>query len=173
MTRNRLLSGLIALVAVLATAPAASADDAGLFNAYNARQAEVDNAADQYTRAFRRALRNSTTRAWRRIIRANDNINVILTTIKSELAAQTASSARGRRARTQALREVRWWRRANNFESQAIREGLRGHRTRSRRMFRRSDRTILRAGSAGRRAVRHFKAVGLTSPLGPISIKAG
>jgi hypothetical protein len=49
--------------------------------------------------------------------------------IKSDLAAQQASSANGRRARVHAFREVRWW----------------------------------------RRAVRRFKAAGLTSPVGPIS----
>jgi hypothetical protein len=100
-------------------------------------------------------------------------MNSILTTIKSELVAQTASSARGRRARADAVREVRGWRRANNLENQAIRAAFRGHAGRWRTLDRRADRTMLRAGSAGRRAVRHFKAVGLTSPLGPITIEAG
>jgi hypothetical protein len=96
-------------------------------------------------------------------------MNAILTTIKSELAAQQASSANGRRARVHAFREVRWWRRANNFESEAIREGLRGHRARSRALFRHGNRTIRRCYREGRRAVRRFKAAGLTSPVGPIS----
>ena len=170
MTRNRLLSGLITLVAVLATAPAASADDASVFNAYNARQGEIDIAADQYSAAFRRAMRKKTARAFRGIITANDRMNGILTTIKSELAAQPASSAHGRKARTNGIREVRAWRRANNLESQAIREGLRGHRARSHDLFRRADLAMRRrTGPSGRRAVRHFKAVGLRSPVGPIS----
>ena len=100
-------------------------------------------------------------------------MNAILTTIKSELAAQTASSAHGRRARASAFREVRWWRRANTFESQAIRTGLRGHSARAHKLFRRADRTIVRCARAGRRAVRQFKAAGLTSPLGPISVEMG
>jgi hypothetical protein len=170
MTRNRLLSGLIALAAVLATAPAASADDASLFNAYNARQGEIDAAADQYSRAYRRAIRKDTLRAWRSVIRANNGMNSILTTMKSELVAQTASSAHGRRARANAVREVRSWRRANNLENQAIREAFRGHGARWRTLDRRADKIMLRrVGPAGRRAVRHFKAVGLTSPVGPIS----
>jgi hypothetical protein len=53
-------------------------EHATVFSAYNARQPQMGAAADQYSRAVRRA-------------RAN------------------------------AFREVRWWRRANNFESQAIR----------------------------------------------------
>jgi hypothetical protein len=168
MTR-RLFFGVTIAVALLTAPPAASADDASLFNAYNARQGEMDAAGQQYVRAVRRANRRKTARAFRGIIRANNRMNAILTTIKSELAAQQASSASGRRARVQAFREVRWWRRANNFESQAIREGLRGHSARSRALFRRGNRTIRRCYRAGRRAVRHFKAAGLASPIGPIS----
>jgi len=126
MTR-RLLSGVTMTVALLTAAPAASADDASLFNAYNARQGEMDAAGDQYVHAVRRANRRKTARAWRGIIRAN------------------------------------------NFESEAIREGLRGHRARSRALFRRGNRTVRRCYREGRRAVRRFKAVGLTSPVGPIS----
>src|SRR5688572_4665467 len=117
MTR-RLLSGVTVAVALPARAPAASPDDASLVNAFNARQGEMDAAGEQYSRAVRRAVRRDTARAWRGIIRANNRMNTILTTIKSELAAQSASSAHGRRARAHAFREVRWWRRANNFESQ-------------------------------------------------------
>jgi hypothetical protein len=168
MTR-RLLSGVTVAAALLTAAPAASADDASLFNAYNARQGEIDSAGDQYLRAVRRARRNGTARAFRGVIRANNRTNAILATIKSELAAQQASSEHGRRARAYAFREVRWWRRANNLESQSIREGLRGHSARSRELLRRGNRTIRRCYRAGRRAVRQFKAVGLTSPIGPIS----
>ena len=168
MTR-RLLSGVTVAVALLAAAPAASADDASLFNAYNARQGEMDAAGKQYVRAVRRAVKRNTVRAWRGIIRANNQMNTILTTIKSELAAQPASSANGRRARVHAFREVRWWRRANNFESSAIRAGLHGNSARSRTLFRRGNRTIRRCYREGRRAVRRFRAAGLTSPLGPIS----
>jgi hypothetical protein len=168
MTR-RLLSGATIAVALLTAAPAASADDASLFNAYNARQGEMDAAGEQYLRAVRRATKRGTARAFRGIIRANNRMNAILGTIKSDLAAQQASSANGRRARVHAFREVRWWRRANNFESEAIREGLRGHRARSRALFRRGNRTIRRCYREGRRAVRRFKAAGLTSPVGPIS----
>jgi hypothetical protein len=168
MTR-RLFFGVTIAVALLTAAPAALADDASLFNAYNARQGEMDAAGQQYVRAVRRATRRNTARAWRGIIRANNRMNAILTTIKSELAAQQASSANGRRARVHAFREVRWWRRANNFESAGIRAGLRGHPARSRTQFRRGNRTIRRCYREGRRAVRRFRAVGLTSPLGPIS----
>jgi len=168
MTR-RLLSGVTVAVALLAAAPAASADDASLFNAYNARQGEVDAAGDQYSRAVRRATRKKTARAFRGIIRANNRINAVLAMIKSELAAQAASSEHGRRARVHAFREVRWWRRANNFESKAIRVGLRGHSARARALFRRGSRTIRRCYREGWRATRQFKAAGLTSPVGPIS----
>jgi hypothetical protein len=172
MTR-RLLSGVTVAVALLVAAPAASADDASLFNAYNARQGQVDDAADQYSRAVRRATRKKTARAFRGIIRANNGINAVLAAVKSELAAQAASSASGRRARVNAFREVRWWRRANTFESRGIRAGLRGHSARSNKLFRRANKTMGRVAGAGRRAVRAFKAAGLTSPLGPISVEMG
>jgi hypothetical protein len=168
MTR-RLLSGVTVAAALLAAAPAASADDASLFDAYNARQGQTDAASDAYLRAVRRARRKGTVRAIRGIIRANNHTNAILTTIKSELVAQSPSSAHGRRARVHALREVRWWRRGNTFENQSIRVGLRGHTAEMRRLLRRANRTMRRCYRQGRSAVRHFKAVGLTSPAGAIS----
>jgi hypothetical protein len=168
MTR-RLLSGVTVAAALLAAAPAASADDASLFSAYNARQGQTDAASDAYLRAVRRARRKGTVRAIRGIIRANNHTNAILTTIKSELVAQSPSSAHGRRARVHALREVRWWRRGNTFENQSIRVGLRGHTAEMRRLLRRANRTMRRCYRQGRSAVRHFKAVGLTSPAGAIS----
>jgi hypothetical protein len=171
MMSRRLLFAATVVVALFAAAPAASADDASLFAAYNARQGQIDDASDAYLRAVRRANRKGTVRAIRGIIRANNHTNALLTTIKSELVAQSPSSAHGRRARTHALREVRWWRRGNNFESQSIRVGLRGHPAEMRRLLRRANRTMRRCYRQGRSAVRHFKAVGLTSPLGAISGK--
>jgi len=169
MTRCRLLSGLTALVALLATAPAASADDASLFNAYNARQGEVDSAGAAYLRATKRAERTGTRAAYRAIIRADRRINRVLTAIKADLAGQSASSGHGRKARAAAVREVRGWRRGNNLEIRGIRAFLRGDRDGSDRWYRQANRTMYRCFRQGRIAVRHFKAVGLTSSWGAIS----
>jgi hypothetical protein len=169
MTRYRLLSGLTALVAVLATAPAASADDASLFNAYNARQGEVDSASAAYLRARNRAEQTGSRAAYRAIIRADRRINRALTAIKTDLVGQPASSGHGRKARTAAVREVRGWRHANNLEIRGIQAFLRGDRDSSNRWYRRANRTMIRCYRQGRIAVRHFKAVGLKSSLGAIS----
>jgi hypothetical protein len=170
MTRHRLLSGSPAvLAACLISAPAARADDASVFGAYNARQGDVNAASDVYLRAVKRFNRHPTARALRRIVRADHRINAVLTAIKGDLAAQQASSAPGGKARACAFREVRWWRRANNFEIRSIKAALRGQPRASRRWLRRADHTVQRAYAQGRRAVRHFKAVGLVSPNGPIS----
>jgi hypothetical protein len=164
-----LLSGSTVFLAALFFAPAAVADDASLFSAYNARQGDVNAASDEYIRAVRRFNRHATARNLRRIVRADRHINAVLTAIKSDLAAQQASSDHGRTARACAFREVRWWRRANNFEIRSIRAALHGKPAASRHWLRRADRTVHRAYAQGRRAVRHFRAVGLVSPSGPIS----
>jgi hypothetical protein len=69
MTRHRLLSGPTALAALLGAflvaAPAASADDARLFDAYNARQGDAVAASDVYVRAVKRGTR-TVRRAYRR-----------------------------------------------------------------------------------------------------------
>jgi hypothetical protein len=64
---------------------------------------------------------------------------------------------------------VRGWRRANRYENRAWRTALRGESPRA--LFRRSLEEFLRAMRHGRRAVRHFAAVGLSSPLGPVTKK--
>jgi hypothetical protein len=168
MTRH-LLSGLTALAVGLIAAPAAQADDAGLFSAYNARQGQAQDASDVYVRALKRNQRHPNNKTLRAIIRADRGINRVLTTIKSDLAAQQASSAHGRKARACAFREVRWWRRANNIEIHGIHLLIHNRRAAANREFDRATHTVRRAYKQGRVAVRHFKAVGLTSPLGPIS----
>jgi hypothetical protein len=169
MIRLRLLPGAAAVLAALVAAPPALADDASLFGAYNARQGDVNAAGDEYLRAVRRFNRHPTARNLRRIVRADRHINAVLTAIKSDLADQQASSDHGRKARASAFREVRWWRRANIFEIRSIRAALHGRRAAARYWIRRADHTVQRAYAQGRRAVRHFRAVGLVSPSGPIS----
>jgi Ni/Co efflux regulator RcnB len=155
--------------ALLTAAPPAFADDASLFNAYVARQAsEVDPASDAYSRAVRKVRRAKTARAYvrrlRAVIRADRHINAVLSVVEGELMAQTASTANGSRARRQGLREVRAWRRANRYEIRAIKGIINGRRAQYRRWIRRGNRTILKSYRYGRRAVRRFRAAGLTSP---------
>jgi hypothetical protein len=175
MTRHRTaFLAATTTAALLTAAPPALADDASLFNAYVARQAsEIDPAADAYSRAARRAGRAKRVkviiRRLRAVIRADQHINDVLSVVEGELLAQAASSDDGTRARRQALREVRGWKRANRFEIRAIRHVIAGHPARYRSWNRRANRTMVRAGRYGRRAVKRFKAAGLTSPEGAIA----
>jgi hypothetical protein len=164
----RLSSALVALAAAagasLATAPAAAADDASLFATYNARQpTDIAAAVAEYKRAFRTVRRSDGRRGGRGILRANRRINGVLTVIEGELAAQAPSSEHGVKARRSAIREVRGWRRANRYESRGWRAAMRGDSPE--RWMRRAGKEMYRAFKQGRRAVRHFKAVGLSSPL--------
>jgi hypothetical protein len=70
MTRRRSVFLATAIVALLTVAPPALADDAGLFNAYVARQAsEVDPASDAYVRAAKRLGKARTGKAARKAFR--------------------------------------------------------------------------------------------------------
>jgi hypothetical protein len=154
----------VAAGASLATAPAAAADDASLFATYNARQpTDVAAASAEYKRAFRVVRRSDGRKGIRGVMRANRRINGVLTLIEGELAAQVPSSEHGVKARRSAIREVRGWRRANGYENRGWRALLRGESPR--RMARRAGDEMVRAFKQGRRAVRQFKAVGLSSPL--------
>jgi hypothetical protein len=168
MRRRPLLPVIVtpaaAAAAMLLTAAPAAADDASLFATYNARQpTDVAAASAEYKRAFRVVRRSDGRRGARGVIRANKRINEVMTLIEAELSAQVASSEHGARARRCALREVRGWRRANRYESRGWRRAMRGESP-GRWMHRAGD-EMVRAFKQGRRAVRHFKAVGLTSPL--------
>jgi pyridoxal biosynthesis lyase PdxS len=167
---------LTATVAVLAAAPPAVADDAGVFNAYVARQAsEVDPGSDAYLRASERVGKAKTARAARRafraVIRANQQINGALRRIEADIEALPASSANGTTARREALKEVRGWQLANRLESRVIRRILAGKRVNVRRELRRPNKIMRRVYRNGRRAVRNFNAVGLASPVGAVSAK--
>jgi hypothetical protein len=172
MSRVRRSLHLLALPAAagacLLAAPAASADDGSLFAAYNARQPmDVAAASAEYKRAFRIVKRTDARRGVRQVMRANRRINAVLKLIEGELAAQAASSERGAKARRAAIREVRGWHRANRYENRGWRTAGRGESPE--RWMRRAGDEMLRAFRQGRRAVRHFKAVGLSSPLRAIT----
>jgi|SRR5688500_5953306 len=166
MSRSR--RTLLALPAVagacLLAPPVASADDASLFATYNARQpTDVAAAAAEYKRAWRTLRRSDGRRGVRGILRANRRINDVTKVIEGELAAQVPSSDHGVKAQRAAIREVRGWHRANRYESRGWRRAMRGESPRA--LMRRAGKEMYRAFKQGRRAVRHFKAVGLTSDL--------
>ncbi len=175
MTRHR-SAFLAAAVALLTAASPAVADDGSLFNAYVARQAsEVDPASNAYLRAVNRVGKARTPRAARRafraVLRANRSINGALGRIEAELEAQAASSEHGARARRQGLMEVRGWQLANRLESRVIRRNLAGKRVKLPRALRKPNRIMRRVYGNGRKAVRAFRRVGLTSPVGAVSAK--
>jgi hypothetical protein len=150
-------------VSLLAVAPPAAADDAGVFNAYVARQPTDLKAANSAWRdAFRVVRRSDGERGVRGVIRANQQINAVLATIEGELNAQAPSSEIGARARRNAIREVRGWRRANRYENRAWRRALAGRS--SKRQFDRAGDEFLRAFRQGQRAIRRFAKIALSSP---------
>jgi hypothetical protein len=148
---------------LLAVAAPAAADDAGVFNAYVARQPTDLKAANRaWHDAFRVVKRSDGERGVRGVIRANEQINAVLTTIEGELNAQAPSSEIGTRAHRNAIREVRGWRRANGYENRAWRRSLAGRS--SKRHFDRALDEFLRAFRQGQRAIRRFAKLGLSSP---------
>ena len=166
MSRSR--RTLLALPAVagacLLAPPIASADDASLFATYNARQpTDVAAASAEYKRALKVVRRSDGRKGIRGVMRANKRINEVMKVIEGELAAQAPSTEHGVKAQRAAIREVRGWHRANRYESRGWRAILRGDSPRT--FARRAGDEMYRAFKQGRRAVRHFKAVGLTSPL--------
>jgi hypothetical protein len=58
---------------------------------------------------------------------------------------------------------------ANRLEMKVVLRILRGERVNVRRALRRPNKIMRRVYRNGRRAVRNFKAVGLTSPVGAVS----
>lgn len=166
---------LATAVAVLAAAPSAD-DDAGLFNAYIARQAsEVDPASEAYLRATKRLGKARTVkavrRAFRAVIRADKRITAALNRIERDMEPLPASSEAGARARREALKELRGWRLANRLEMRIVRRILRGEDFNVRRALRKPNKIMRRVYRNGRRAVRNFAAVGLTAPVGAVSAK--
>ena len=166
MGRSRLIHLALPAAAVgaaLATAAPAAADDAGLFNAYVARQpTDIKAANDAYLAAFERVERSDGDRGIRALIRANKGINEVLTVVEGELDAQAPSSEIGTRAKRNAIREVRGWRRANRYENRGWRRALAGRS--ATRQFDRAEDEFLLAFRQGKKAVRRFKKLGLSSP---------
>jgi hypothetical protein len=148
----------------LVAAPAASADDASLFGAYNARQPELATQSAAWKETFERLKDSKSDADVRALMEINRSLNGILKVIEGELEAQAPSSEHGTKARRAAVREVRGWHRANRYENRAWDATLDGRERAMRRWNKRAGKEFLRAFRQGKRAVRHFKAVGLESP---------
>ena len=160
---------LAAFAAVAVTAPAALADDASVVAAYDARQTtDVPAAGQAYVKARRRFERVGTIASARRVIRTDQALNTVLRRIAGEVAAQTASSARGDDGRRLALREIRAWVAANRLEIRAIRAWIAGRGARADRLDDRSNGTFARGHALGRKAVRAFTDAGHPPPHGSV-----
>jgi hypothetical protein len=148
-------------------APAAYADDASLFAAYDGHQAGALKTAYQaYEHWARRWDRShGDARSARGMIPADHALNAALAHIGDDLTAEQPSSANGKKAKRYALAEIAAWQTANRYEVRGLGYWLRGHRARARAWFDRAGRTMVgRTYPDGRRAVRAFAAAGLKSP---------
>jgi hypothetical protein len=155
---------LAALAGGLLFVSPAAADDASLFGAYNARQPELAQQSAAWKETFKRLKKSNSEADTRALMAINRRINGILKVIEGELKAQAPSSERGVKARQAAVREVRGWHRANRYENRFWRAVLERRRAAARRLNRRAGEEFLRAFRQGQRAIRHFEAVGLSSP---------
>jgi hypothetical protein len=142
----------------------AAADDASLFATYNARQPALAQESEAWKQTFKRLKESKSEADTRALMAVNRRINGILKVIEGELKAQAPSSEHGVKARRAAVREVRGWHRANRYENRFWRAVLQRRRAAARRLNRRAGAEYLRAFRQGQRAIRHFKAVGLSSP---------
>lgn len=160
---------LATTLALLGAAPA-SADDASVVSAYDARQPSgLKTAVARYVEARKRWDRSRSARAVGAIIRADKRINAVLKRIERAVEAQRASSDKGRNGRSLALREIRGWRRANALERRGLRALLEGRQATAVHLGERATRTFNRCVKLGRRAARAFAGAGHAPAYGPVS----
>lgn len=157
---------LLVLTLLLVSAPAARADDAAVFAVYD-DQAQLDTIVG----AQRAVVREKSGRARARgIIRTDRRMNRELARIGDALAGAEASTDDGRAAQDLGVRETRAWRKANRLEVRSIRAYYAGRARRYERLLARANRTMKRRTfPSGKKAVRRFKAVGLSSPRRALS----
>jgi hypothetical protein len=163
------------VVAALALPAAASADDASLFEAYDAPQrpgGAVAELAKTITRHSRRWQRSDASPRWTRaLVRDYRRLNPALGVVATALRAEEPSTEDGTRARSLALAEIRHFRAANRVGVRGLQALLRGERKRSLRLIRRAGRIERRQLlPRARRTVRAFAAAGYRSKYGAIAV---
>src|SRR3954454_5422412 len=139
----------------------ATADDAGLFAAYDGQQkGALDTAVRSYAHHARRWNRTGgARRGSKALIRDDRHINSALDDTAAAVRALQPSSANGKRAKSFALKEMAAWIRANRKEMHGLRLWLRGRRHRARAVFRGAGRMMARKTYPyGKRAVKAFAA---------------
>jgi hypothetical protein len=167
--RRRLTILLVAasvLAVPAAAAPAARADDASLFAAYDSpQQTELRPVLNRYIRWLRRwDGGKGGARPAHALIRSDRQMNRVLGRIAADVRATAASTDHGENARRYALVETKAWQDANVYEIRGLEAWLGGRSARKKRLFRRAERVMLnRTYPAGRHAVRAFAAAGLHS----------
>lgn len=147
---------ILALLAVAAltgyAAPVATADDASLWNAYNAREDVLDRALTAYSHASHRYQRSHglAPRRIKAVIRTGTLLAKLLDSLADDVRAEGPSSEAGTRARDFAARGFIGWKLSHLYENRALRALLR-------RRYASMDRWYRKSLQIGRRSTRYFK----------------
>ncbi len=118
------LTVLIALVALMLVPSVAQADDTSVYGAYVSRDAEFGKLGKEY-RSREAAWQRSASRRNARLLLANvKKTRTLIAELSGAVKAQPSSSANGERAKSYALRSLRWFDRSEAAVQSAVRAGL-------------------------------------------------
>lgn len=152
-------------VATLALAAPAHADDSSLFAAYTGHSEERDAANKAYIEASDAlGTGRATDDEIRAVMVANDQINAVIATVRTETAAQEPSTEKGTRAKKLALKEFRLLIVNNRYENKSLNAYLHDDRKAGARWYRRHERMLAMYVRTYVRAHRAFKAIGFDVP---------
>lgn len=156
---------LAAAAMTLAFAGPAQADDASVFTAYTGHAAERDAANKAYIDAIDALNKGSATDdEFRAVIAANDQINAVIGTVRTETAAQDASTEKGTLARRLSLKEFALLVRNNVLENKALNAYLAGDDKTGKRLLKKQRRMLKTYHRTYTRAHRAWKAAGFKPP---------
>jgi hypothetical protein len=159
--RGRWLGVLVLVVAFGGQAAPAAADDASVWAAYTARDAEVDAVAAESRRAFRNFTKRPNTRTVNAVIRVSRKQEVMATEIGAAIAAQPSSTAAGERAKALLLKEADLTRRGWHLYVQCFTNTKRGRTKLALRQLRAANRRLDQSIGYGKRGVAAFKRLGI------------
>ena len=159
--RSARLLIMLSLVALMLVPSVAQADDNSVYGAYVSRDAEFEQLGKELRGRMGAWQRSHSRRTGRRVLDTVKKTRSAIAELSAAVKAQPSSSANGERAKSYALRSLRWFDSSQAALASSVRARLAGRRRDEVVWLRRADARIDAAADNETLARRYFKRAGV------------
>lgn len=152
---------LISLIALMLVPTGAQADDTSVYGAYVSRDAEFGQLGKEFRSRWAAWERSHSSARARRVLSTVKRTRTVIGELSAAVQAQPSSSANGERAKSYALRSLKWFDSSQAAVASSVRARRAGRRHDEAVWLRRADARMDASGDNETLARRYFKRAGV------------